>query len=53
LFKECDIQEFDGQKIKATCVGEVADPSRHEIKLGVKAATYHMLKVDAEKTRCR
>ncbi len=49
LFKQCDIQEFDGLKIKAVCYGEKADLSRHELKLGVKAATYHMLKVDPEK----
>lgn len=49
LFKHCDIREFDGHKIKAVCYGEKADPSRHEMKLGVKAATYHMLKVDPEK----
>lgn len=46
LFKDCNVQEFDGQKLKAVCLGEVANPARHEIKLGVKAATYHMLKVD-------
>jgi SHS2 domain-containing protein len=49
VFKKCDIQEFDGHKIKAVCYGEKVDPSRHEMKLGVKAATYHMLKVDPEK----
>jgi SHS2 domain-containing protein len=48
LFKECDIQEFDGLSMKAVCYGEKADTSRHEMKLGVKAATYHMLKVDPE-----
>ncbi len=46
LFKQCDIKEFDGQRIKAICWGEKADPSRHEMKVGVKAATYHMLQVD-------
>jgi SHS2 domain-containing protein len=49
LFKQCDIQEFDSYKMKAVCFGEMVDPSRHEIKAGVKAATYHMLKVDPEK----
>ncbi len=51
VFKECEIQEFDGHKIKAVCHGEKVDPERHEIKLGVKAATYHQLKVDAEKNQ--
>jgi SHS2 domain-containing protein len=49
LLKRFEIQEFDGLKIKAICWGEKADPSHHELKSGVKAATYHMLKVDPEK----
>ncbi len=53
LFKQCDIQEFDGHKIKAVCYGEQFDPSRHQIKIGVKAATYHMLKVDPEKNQAQ
>lgn len=51
VFKECEVQEFNGHKIKAVCHGEKVDPERHEIKLGVKAATYHQLKVDAEKNQ--
>jgi SHS2 domain-containing protein len=49
LFKECDVQEFNGKKIKAVCYGEKVDPDRHKLKIGVKAATYHMLTVDLEK----
>ena len=51
LFKRFDITEFDGRRLKATCYGEKYDPSRHQIKLGVKSATYHMLKVDASKSQ--
>lgn len=51
LFKQCDVQEFHGHSLKAVCYGEKVDPSRHEMKLGVKAATYHMLKVDPEKSQ--
>jgi SHS2 domain-containing protein len=51
IFRECDVLEFDGQKMKALCCGEKVDPGRHEIKTGVKAATYHMLKVDPEKNQ--
>ncbi len=51
LFKRCDVQEFDRRKIKSLCFGEKVDPLRHDIKLGVKAATYHMLKVDSEKNQ--
>ena len=51
VFKECDNQEFDSYKMKAVCYGEKVDPGRHEMKLGVKAATYHQLKVDPEKNQ--
>jgi SHS2 domain-containing protein len=51
LFKQCEIQDFGEHKIKAICYGERVDPTRHNMKLGVKAATYHMLKVDAEKNQ--
>ena len=51
LFKQFDIQEFDRYKIKAVCWGEKVDLSRHRLKLGVKAATYHLLKVDIEQNQ--
>jgi len=51
LFKSFSITEFTGQSLEATCWGENYDPSRHQLKTGVKSATYHMLKVDGEKNR--
>ena len=51
LFKRFDITGFNGHELKATCYGEKYDPSRHQLKTGVKSATYHMLKVDREKNR--
>ena len=51
LFKGFDVTEFTEHDLKATCRGERYDPSRHQLKLGVKSATYHMLKVDMEKNR--
>jgi SHS2 domain-containing protein len=51
LFKSFDITEFTGRSLEATCWGEKYDPSRHQLKTGVKSATYHMLKVDGEKNR--
>jgi SHS2 domain-containing protein len=51
LFKRFNITEFTGQSLEATCWGEKYDPSRHQLKTGVKSATYHMLKVDGEKNR--
>ena len=49
LCKRFDITEFTEHNLKATCWGERYDSSRHHLKLGVKSATYHMLKVDGEK----
>ena len=51
LFKRFDIIDFDGCGLKASCYGEKYDPSRHHLKMGVKAATYHMLKVDRKKNQ--
>ena len=53
LFNRFDIIEFDGCQLKAVCHGEKYDPSRHQLKTGVKSATYHMLKVDKEKNQVR
>jgi SHS2 domain-containing protein len=46
LFKRFDINKLSNTRIKARSYGEKIDKSRHEIKTGVKAATYHMLKID-------
>jgi SHS2 domain-containing protein len=48
LFKRFDIVELTPNRLVAEVWGEPADPFRHRIKLGVKAATYHMLHVDRE-----
>jgi len=53
LFKRFDIPEFTENKLKAICWGERYDPTRHQLKLGVKSATYHMLEVDGVKNRVR
>ncbi len=53
LFKRFDITEFTEHNLEATCWGERYHPSRHELKLGVKSATYHTLKVDKEKNEVR
>jgi SHS2 domain-containing protein len=46
LFNRFDIESLTHNDLKATCYGENFDPMRHKIKIGVKAATYHMLKID-------
>ena len=49
LFKRFDIIEFEDKKLTALCYGEKYDSSRHSLRTGVKAATYHQLEVDREK----
>jgi len=48
LFRRFEITDFAPPRLTARCAGERFDPSRHRIKLGVKSATYHLLKVDAK-----
>jgi len=53
LFRRFDIK-FEGETgLKAVCYGEKYDPARHNLKLGVKAATYHRLSVDKARNRVR
>ncbi|MBE0415909.1 MAG: archease [Dehalococcoidia bacterium] len=46
LFKRFEIGELTKTRLRASCYGEKIDHERHKIKIAVKAATYHMLKVD-------
>ena len=46
LFKRFDIIQLNNTQLKARSYGEKVDKSKHKLKTGVKAATYHMLKVD-------
>jgi len=46
LFNRFDIESLTHNQLKAVCYGEIFDPARHKMKLGIKAATYHMLKLD-------
>jgi SHS2 domain-containing protein len=46
IFKRFDIIQLDSTHLKARGYGEKVDKSKHKLKIGVKAATYHMLKVD-------
>ena len=47
LFRRFDISELSTTRLRARAHGEAADSSRHSLKTGVKAATYHMLEVDS------
>ena len=46
LFSRFEIKSLSNEHLMAICYGEKLDPSRHETKVGVKAATYHMLQID-------
>jgi len=46
LFKRFDITKLNNTQLKARSYGEKVDSSKHKLKTGVKAATYHMLKVE-------
>lgn len=49
LLKRFEISNLAENRLKAMCYGEKYNPSRHQLKTGVKSATYHMLKVDRDK----
>ncbi len=46
IFKRFDITQLNSTRLKARSYGEKVDSAKHKLKTGVKAATYHMLKVD-------
>ena len=46
LFHKFDIVFISNTALKARCYGEKAVKSRHELRMGIKSATYHMLKVE-------
>jgi SHS2 domain-containing protein len=46
LFTRFHIGTLTDTGLQARCYGEKVDKSRHELKRGIKSATYHMLKVE-------
>jgi SHS2 domain-containing protein len=48
LFNRFEIENLSHSWLKAICYGENYNPLKHKIKMGIKAATYHMLKVDRD-----
>lgn len=48
IFKRFDITQLSNTQLKARSYGERVDSSRHKLKTGVKAATYHMLRIDKD-----
>ena len=53
IFSRFDIESLTHNHLKATCYGEGFDPMKHKIKIGVKAATYHMLKLYKNGDSCK
>ncbi|HEY42105.1 MAG TPA: archease [Dehalococcoidia bacterium] len=49
LFSRFVIIELDTARLKARAYGEPVDNTRHRLKTGIKAATYHMVEVDRSK----
>ena len=45
IFKRFDIIHLDKGRLRARGYGERVDSSKHRLKTGVKAATYHLLQV--------
>jgi SHS2 domain-containing protein len=46
IFKRFDITHLSDTKLEARIYGEKVDISKHELKVGIKATTYHMLRID-------
>ena len=48
LFNRFCVEHIDGLSITATASGEPFDPGCHELKMAVKAVTYHSLSIRQE-----
>ena len=48
IFKRFEINDLSNTKLKATCFGEKIKPGQHRLKREIKAATYHMLRLNKE-----
>jgi SHS2 domain-containing protein len=46
IFKRFEITALSQNRLQARVYGEKVDASRHQLKTAVKAATYHMLKIE-------
>ncbi len=48
IFKRFEIDKLSSTEIKARCFGEKIKPGQHRLKREIKAATYHMLRINKE-----
>ena len=46
IFSRFEIQEISGNRLRAKCFGEKIKPGQHKLKREIKAATYHMLRIN-------
>lgn len=46
LCKICEIMEMNEEKISARLLGEPYDKKKHQLKMEIKAVTYHTLKIE-------
>lgn len=46
LCKTCEILEMEEEKITARLQGESYDAKKHQLKMEIKAVTYHTLKIE-------
>jgi len=53
LLREFAINSLSGKSLTAVARGEKADPARHQLKLLVKAITYHQLQLEPTATGWR
>ena len=53
LFKRFEVTLPAGERLRARGYGEPVDKTRHSLKTGVKAATYHLLSVERDKDACK
>ena len=49
IFKRFEITDLNRNRLRAKVYGERIDTSRHQLRTAVKAATYHMLKIERNK----
>lgn len=46
LCKRCEILELNDEKVAAKVFGEPYDAKKHQLKMEIKAVTYHTLKIE-------
>lgn len=51
LFKDFSFSHLDSTSLDAVARGETFDPSRHKMKMEIKAVTYHQVEIQENKGR--